>query len=278
MMAGCGQYDNSSCLRYETPATYPNSSTYVDPYQSTTQTGFDYQPPSQTKLEYPKKLSDIAKIYSIAMKYNDKDQYTKTSAHAADVEKKLEKALHEDRTMVIKLLLETDSYYKPYDADTEEYKFFFENIPFSNLSYKFGYNKALFSFPVRKLTKKSRESGANAFGVVGHYEMEKGVYYGVFVEELNKKLYEKPRSPLYTVEGIAPDHAKKLRKNQEAFLICKPRISPNGSMACEINWYEGPKITSEYAWDIDMRLVNVTPIALLLCDKSTKKVLRQILF
>ena len=187
----------------------------------------------------------------------------------------MDKLLIDDGVMVVSIPLEKKGL-KPYDVDTEIYSLYFENNFFTDVY--FNYKNAQYFFPTIKKTKTTRESGVNAFGVTGRYEMERGAIYGVYVDELNKKLYGKSTSPLYTLTGISPDQAKRFNSNLEVFLIAKPRVSPKGVMACESLWFEEPKITSDYAWHLNLRIVNVKPIALLFCDKSSKEVLKQILF
>jgi len=104
---------------------------------------------SLTAYGYPKQLSNIAKLYNVAIKYDKKDQYTTTDEHRENIQKNLNKLLRPDGTIVVKV--PSKSFF---NADEKKIEYVINLTYFNNNG--FGYDKARFYIKTNDMTKGTR--------------------------------------------------------------------------------------------------------------------------
>lgn len=130
------------------------------------------------------------------------------------------------------------------------------------------------AYTVLSKTSKKNQTGVNAFGVSGSYKMETGVQYAL--------LFSKYKSILdridIEIKNISTYDARSLEKNMEIFFVIKFDIFSEKPIAMEYRAYEQARLDRSFAYDKKIRALQVDLKAILVCDKSQKKIIKTMYF
>jgi len=236
---------------------------------------------------YPKRIADIRRLYSDLEKYNkNQEQYATHEEYTKEVLNYFNKNYNHDGTFIVKS--EVFKYKSTVRNPSLELK-----IPtagdvdheLTGRSQKHVYNLIMGYTPliVKEFLKTELYRGTNIFGSYGEAYNTTGTVYGIFPLGLPEDsrsnildyVFHIPESEISSDLKMAISS-----KNIEIFLICNPiiPIDRNDSIIKECHGYSAPEIDGGRGWSVTAKSIFVRVNAILICDKSKKKLLHVIVF
>lgn len=231
-------------------------------------------------FDYPNKIENIKNIYLNMQKYDNKDQFETSEEHIQKIMGVIKKSYGNNGNVVVA----PRRFISDYNADKAILTFKMQYGSNDSATGYFVSARDSQVLIIKEFITKGHFSGTNAFGVYNSGTKASGEVYAInpVNPEFMKYLYGLDYK--FSISDVNVNDAKILtNKNIEIFFVCVPAIfrdkwSKSLHTIKDGISYSAPTIDSDHAWDIKIKSVHVKVNAMLICDKSQKRVLAAITF
>lgn len=220
-------------------------------------------PEPEENYEYPHTVDNFNDIYN-RLKNIKRDEYTTDAEVRSLQQAEIDKIMTGKKYLVFKALPKKGQKTVPIWYNNHQNDFYIDP-----LVGRFRANKA--GIVVRNNEKVVRKTGYNAFGVSNTYDDHRGTRDIVFYKNENT-VWSIPVKHFQ----IDSDLARQLKDNTEVFLISELAFPDDKYMEIAIKDFdaETPTINSIAVNHFDVRVLTCKIIAMLICDKRKKEVVK----